>query len=72
MGSYLATWSVFVIDDNINDPVAAARAARARADDHANSMWGVEDLAPGANRVVSVDLEAGEIVPLEDLGEDVA
>lgn len=66
MPDYIATWSVFILDQP--DPVSAAKAARVLADDHFRSVWGVEDCATGDS--VNVDLETETIVVTEYLDED--
>lgn len=73
MGSYIATWGVFVLD--VDGPVEAARVARRMADEHFRSAWGVEDVDTG--EVVSVDVAKGVIVNPEisdddEAGEEVA
>jgi hypothetical protein len=67
VGSYIATWGVFVLD--VDGPVEAARVARQMADEHFRSMWGVEEVVSGDR--VSVDVELGVIVnPLIDDDEE--
>ena len=71
MGSYIATWGVFVLD--VDGPVEAARIARGMADEHFRSIWGVEDVDTG--EVVPVDVVKGVVVdPSVDdrVGEEVA
>lgn len=62
---YLAQWSVFVVGDEIADPVAAAVRAREMADEHFRSLWGVEDTETGD--YVTVDVVKREIVPVEKI-----
>ena len=65
MGSFIATWGVFVIGDDINDPVEAARVARKMADEHFRSIWGVEDVDTGDT--FTIDVVDGVIVnPLDN------
>lgn len=67
MPSYLATWSVFVLD--ADNPIAAAQAARVMADDHFRSLWGIEECESGEK--VTVDLDTNSIYVPEVLEESV-
>ena len=66
MGSYIATWGVFVLD--VDGPVEAARIARQMADDHSRWAWGVEDCESG--KVVTVNTVKGVIVNTETAADD--
>jgi hypothetical protein len=51
---YLATWSVFILGDDIIDPIEAARRAKEMVDDPRRGTWGLEDIETG--EITTVDL----------------